>query len=117
MRLIAISSGNPPDQVYLIWEIPYDGNISYAVHRDGKVIADNSTSDEQNKDIFVHPTLFDHDHGTNLFKKDSTHKLMYTDQSVSRYQHYHYHIVATVADADGNVLDTITSNEVVIQAL
>lgn len=117
MRLIAISSGNPPDQVYLIWEIPHDRDIMYGIYRDDVLIAGGFDPNKDTNDIFVHPTLFDHDHGTNLFKKDSTFKLMYTDEVVSRYQHYNYKVVAKVVDANGNVLETITSNEVIIQAL
>lgn len=113
MRLIAISSGNPPNKVYLIWEIPFNGNIAYTVHRDGKVIADNLPDNESKVD-FEHPTLFDHDHGTNLFTKDSTHKLMYVDENVNRYRHYEYKVTAKRLDEG---MEIIESNEVTIQAL
>ena len=60
--------------------------------------------------------MFDHDHRTNLFRKDSAFKLMYIDENVYRYQNYIYKVVALRTDELGNVLERIESEIVMIQA-
>lgn len=110
MHAIAVSNGYMSGSVYVIWTIPYDGITEYDVYRDGVIIASSSTHE------FVSPTVFDHDHHTNLFRKDSKLKLMHIDENVERYRNYTYKIIARRTDEDGTVRDTITSNTATIEA-
>lgn len=116
MEAIGISSGYPPKTVYLVWEKPYEVNngqiMYYSIYRDGQLII--FSPDEEGKEVFQSPTMFDHDHHTNLFKKDSTHKLMFVDNEVNTYQEYEYYVEMRRTDADGKVLDVIKSNPVYI---
>lgn len=55
----------------------------YELYRDGVKIADSG---------FVRPFMFDHDHHTNLFRKESNHKLMYEDIDVAKFREYSYYV-------------------------
>ena len=81
------------DRVYIVWEIPHDKITGYEIYRDNVMIASSVDGDDK---IFVPPTLFDRDFGTNLFRKSSTKQLMYIDENVQRYQNYSYRIVAKI---------------------
>lgn len=111
MEMHLISSGYIPNCVHIIWKIPCDGITDYEVYRDGKLIASTALGSE-----FVSPTLFDHDHHTNLFKKDSTHMLMYVDEDVHKYQHYTYKVVAKRI-VDNTTFAEYPSNDGYIEAL
>jgi hypothetical protein len=56
----------------------------YELYRNGVLIGE--------QDSFERPTVFDHDHHTNLFKKDSGHQLMYTDEDVKTFTVYQYQV-------------------------
>ena len=111
MRAIAISNGYMSGKVYIVWEIPHDKITGFEVKRNDAVIASSSTED---KNIFVSPTMFDHDHQTNLFKKDSHFKLMYVDENVHRYQEYKYSVVAKRLDSENNLIEEVISNPIFI---
>jgi len=116
MKIYGISNGYVPGTVYVIWDIPHDGINSYQLYRDNVLIAD-STNPEQTK-LFQNPTLFDHDHGTNLFRKNTKHQLIYTDvNNIQKYQKYEYHVVAKAINKDNIVTDNITSNTLYITAM
>ena len=116
MKIYGISTGYPAGVVHVIWDIPHDKINSYQLYRDGVLIAD-STNPEQAK-LFQTPTLFDHDHGTNLFKKNTKHQLIYSDtNNVQHYQKYEYHVIAKAINKDGIVTDDITSDILFITAL
>lgn len=112
MQAIAISNGYMSGKVYVIWEIPHDKITGYEVYRDGVCIASSLIDDG---DEFVPPTMFDHDHQTNLFKKDSHFKLMFVDENVNRYQEYKYQVIATRLN-DGVPVEDIESNPVFVTA-
>ena len=112
MKAIGISNPYTSGKVYIIWEIPHDKITGYEIYRNNILIA---SSLKEEPDVFTHPTLFDHDHHTNLFKKDSTHKLMYVDESIDRYQHYEYKVIASRKDENGNTLETIESKPIYVQ--
>lgn len=116
MNAIAISNGYMTGKVFIVWEIPHDDITGYEVYRNNKMIASSLAEKEEEKVAFVPPTIFDHDHHTNLFKKDSTFKLMYTDENVNRYQFYEYKVVALRTDEAGTVLERIESNPIFITA-
>lgn len=113
MKAHAISTGYTTGKVYIIWDIPHDMITDYDIVRDGKVIA-TSTEEEGHK-VFTSPTMFDSDHHTNLFVKNSTHQLMYIDESVNQYQQYEYQVVAKRL-VDGVAVEEIQSNPMYIQA-
>lgn len=118
LELIGVSNGYPPKTVWLVWEKPYEPNdsmvITYELYRDGNLIA--SSLNEDGTENFKQPELFDHDHNTNLFRKDSTHKLMYTDNDVNTYREYMYYVKMIRTDMEGNVIDTLVSKPVYVQA-
>ncbi len=109
MQTVTISNGYTSGKVYVIWEILHDNITGYEVFRDGVLIA-SSLPDAENPVTFEHPTMFDHDHGTNLFKKDSTHKLMFIDETVQQYQYYTYQVLATRVN-DANIPVEIHASE------
>ena len=111
IRFNLVSTGYPPNCVYIIWDIPHDGITDYEIYRDNKLIASTELGSE-----FVSPTIFDRDHQTNLFKKDSTHQLMYVDEDVHTYQHYTYRIIAKRI-VDNQLIEEIPSSDGVIEAL
>ena len=114
MKAIGISTGYLPG-VYIIWEIPHENITGYEVYRDGQIIASSLLESEEERAEFVHPTIFDRDHQTNLFKKDSIFKLMHTDEAVNKYQEYEYKVVAKKI-VDGVIMEEVTSNDVHITA-
>lgn len=72
----------------------------YEVYRDGVKIAEYDTASKLSD--FEHPTLFDHDHHTNLFRKESNHQLMYEDGDISRFREYSYYVKYYRGDASWN---------------
>jgi hypothetical protein len=114
MQVRAISNGYTAGKVYVIWEIPHDKITGYEIYRDGKVIA--SSLEEGELKLFTQPTMFDHDHNTNLFKKESRNQLMYIDENVHQYQKYTYEVSAFRQDEHGDVVETIHSNPVYVTA-
>lgn len=62
----------------------------YELYRDGVKIAESENED--GKSDFSRPTMFDHDKGTNLFRKESNHQLMYEDANVVRFHEYAYQV-------------------------
>lgn len=78
----------------------------YELYKNGVKIAEY---DSANVSDFVQPTLFDHDHHTNLFKKDSVHKLMFTDTAVQKFQTYDYQVVAERINESGESMERIES--------
>lgn len=113
MQVIAISNGYIAGKAHIIWEIPHDNISGYEIYRDDILIA--SSLKEENPDVFVQPTMFDHDNHTNLFKKDSTHKLMYIDENVQQYQTYSYKVVAKRLDENNVAIEALVSNKATIQ--
>lgn len=107
MKATAIANGYMSGKVFLIWEKPYDDITGYEIYRNNNLIASSLSED---KAVFEQPTMFDHDHHTNLFRKDSTDKLMYTDEKIQKYQKYEYKVIAKRLDNDGNIIDEIVSN-------
>lgn len=125
MNLMALANGYTSRNVYLIWNIPYDKINYYEVLRDDVQILHTELDEKgippihvdlEKADPFIHPCLFDHDHHTNLFWKDSTHQLLYVDQNVQKFQEYKYEIVAKRINENGQVMDEIHSNIVWVQA-
>lgn len=113
MQAVAISNGYLSGKVYIVWEVPHEGINGYDIYRNGTLLA-TSLGEEGEK--FVSPTMFDTDHQTNLFKKDSTFKLMYVDENVSKYQKYEYKVIATRTGENGAVMEVIESNTMTIVA-
>lgn len=98
------------DKVFVIWDkVPYF-NV-YEVYRDNKLIATSEGGDNP----FKSPTEFDHDHHTHLFKKTSTHKLMFVDEDFQRFQEYGYHVVAKRVSESGTVMEKKESVAVFIK--
>lgn len=114
MKAIGISNPYTSGKVYIIWDIPHDNINGFEVYRDNELIA--TSFSEEGLHVFIPPTMFDHDHHTNLFKKDSTHQLMYVDEDVYKYQHYEYKVVAIRKDENGNNVEIIESEPIFIQA-
>ena len=112
MQAIAISNGYTTGKVYIIWEIPHDNITGFEIYRDNKLIA--TSFSEESLRVFIPPTMFDHDHQTNLFKKDSHFKLMYIDENVWKYQQYEYKVVAKRFDGDGNLMEEIESDPIFV---
>lgn len=113
MQAIAISNGYTSGKVYIIWEIPHENINGYEIDRDGKTIA-SSFFEEPTE--FIQPTMFDHDHHTNLFKKDSTRKLMFIDENVKPYQEYEYQIIAKRINDAGDTIEQIESDFMYVTA-
>lgn len=113
MEAHAISNGYTSGKVYIIWEIPH-GNISgYEIDRNGVTIASSFTEEPAE---FVGPTLFDHDHHTNLFRKESHKQLMFVDENVQPYQKYEYQVIAKRVNDSGEVMELIESDFMYIEA-
>lgn len=88
---------------YIVWRIPHENYNSFELFRDGERIA-YSSNREETHEFFEHPHPFDHDHCTNLFRKDSPYKLWFKDEGVQRFQTYTYHVVARDIAEDGRIM-------------
>ena len=106
MRAIVISNSYT-GKIYVVWDIPHDNISGYEVIRNGKVIA-SSFLEEPSE--FTSPTMFDHDHHTNLFKKDSLRQLMFVDENVQPYQQYEYRVIAKRYDENKQLMEEIKSD-------
>lgn len=115
MKIYGISSGNPPKTVHVIFETPYYGVTSYQLYRDGVLIADSSN--EEQAELFQHPTMFDRSHGTNLFKSDIGHKLIYSDKIPNAYQQYEYQVKTEAVTPEGVVTFVAFSSLLVITGI
>lgn len=114
MKTIAISNGYVTGKVYVIWEIPHDKINGFEIYRDGNLIA--TSFSEKGLQVFIPHTMFDHDHHTNLFKKDSHFKLMYIDEEVYKYQEYKYEVIAIRKNTDGTIMESIKSDPIYVTA-
>lgn len=114
MEIHAISTPYTSGKVYVIWEIPHDKINGFEVYRDDKLIA--TSFSEDGLKTFVPPTMFDSDHHTNLFKKKSTHQLMYVDENVYKFQSYKYQVVAKRVNSDNQLMEEIKSAPAYITA-
>lgn len=123
MKLRTMSNGYTTGKVYAIWDIPYDEMNYYELWRNGVIIQqtelDNKGvpvgptaihTDLEDANPFVHPCLFDHDHHTHLFWKDSNHQMMFIDEEVFKYQEYWYLVIGKRINENGDVMDEIRSN-------
>lgn len=116
MKIYGISNGYPPNTIHIVWAIPHDGINSYQLYRNNVLIADSTV--EEQAQLFHNPSLFDQHHGTNLFRNDIKHKIMYTDTNkIEAYRRYEYHVVAKAVTQEGIVTDSITSDKLCILAL
>lgn len=128
MKVKAFSSGYMNGKVYVIWDIPYDEVNYFELWRNdimlkqtevgSKGIPVSATSihtDLEKSNPFIHPCLFDHDHHTHLFWKDSNHQLMYVDEEVQKFQEYKYYIIGKRIDENGKILDEMKSNMVYVE--
>ena len=113
MQAIALSNGYTSGKIYVIWEIPHDKINGFEIYRDGKLIA--SSLDKDGLHTFISPTMFDHDHHTNLFRKDSIFKLMYIDEDVYKYQKYEYQVIAIRLNENDEIVEKIKSNTIIIE--
>jgi hypothetical protein len=113
MQAKAISNGYTSGKVYIIWEIPHDKISGYEIDRNGITIA-SSFLEEPSE--FIQPTMFDHDHHTNLFRKDSTKQLMFIDENVQPYQEYEYQVIAKRINENGDTLGQIESDFMYVTA-
>lgn len=111
MKVSAFYNQYITDGVFIVFEIPHDKINHYSIYRDNVCIASSDNTE------FTNPTLFDRDHGTNLFKTDMFKKLMFLDKTVSKFTNYSYHVVCKYIDENGTVLDNIRSNDVLIKTV
>ena len=113
MRVRVSSSGYVTETNYIVFDIPYEHANQFTIYRDGAKLVSN----EPTKGLapFEHPTMFDMDHQTNLFRKDTMHKLMYIDKDVQKYQRYSYYVIAEHVDENGNVVSSVQSNTYSVQ--
>lgn len=121
-----LANGYMTGKVFIIWDIPHDKINRYEVWRDDVMIAEINLDEEtvippihedlEKAEPFVHPCLFDHDHHTNLFWKESNHQLMYVDETVVRYQEYKYHVIACRINEKGERMEEIQTRPLYTQA-
>ncbi len=88
IRVTATPSGYT-GSIYVVFD-KNDYINKYELYRDGVKIAESENA--EGKSDFCQPTVFDHDHHTNLFRKKSTHQLMYEDTNVAKFRQYAYHV-------------------------
>lgn len=112
MKLFGASRVNLSGMVYLVWDIPHDKINSYQVYRNGILLADSTNPEQAN--LFKKPTVFDHDHWTNLFRKITSHQMMFLDEGTHKYQKYKYHVVAQAISDSGVITDKQISNILLI---
>ncbi len=98
--------------MFVVWSIPAPNMNSFEVLRDGKRIA-YSANRKETHDLFEHPEMFDNDHHTWLFKKDSPYKFIYQDEEPQIYQRYTYEVIARYIVEDGTVMAIATTGKVV----
>lgn len=97
-------------EVHVIWPIPHEYINKYEVYRDDILIAEfdkvqeGPTGGEEN-----HPVFYDHDKHTNLFWKDSLHKVWFKDENVQDHQKYVYLVKAYKIGEDETILEEVTS--------
>ena len=88
MIQVKATASSYTNKIYVVFD-KHEYVDKYELYRDGVKVAEY---DETNQSAFAQPTLFDHDHHTNLFKKESSHQLMYEDADVRRYREYSYSV-------------------------
>ncbi len=108
MEIHAYSNAYLGKGVFIVWSIPYSRMNSFEVFRDGKSIAKSNTKEETDE-MFNHPEMFDHDHHTWLFRKDSPFKLIYHDEDPQKFMTYQYQVIAREIAEDGTVKAEETS--------
>lgn len=72
-------------EVYLCWE-KVNGIEQYMIFRNSNELITGTIED------FKRPQIFDIDHWTELFRPDTRNWLYYIDNSVQKYQQYHYSV-------------------------
>ena len=113
MQARIISNGYTSGKIYIVWDIPHDNITGYEIDRNGETIA-SSFFEEPSE--FVSPTMFDYDHHTNLFKKNSTKQLMFVDENVKPYQQYEYQVIAKRTNEVGDIVEQIESDFMYVTA-
>ena len=86
MIQVRATASSYTSKIYVVFD-KHEYVDKYELYRDGIKIAEY---DKENRSDFAQPTLFDHDHHTNLFRKESTHQLMYEDSDVRKFREYSY---------------------------
>lgn len=80
------------NNVYVVWEIPWHA-VKYILYRNDEIIAETPEEiTEETPNPFERPTIFDHDHHTELFKPGSRNLLCYVDNDIRRYVTYKYQL-------------------------
>ena len=97
-------------EVHVIWPIPHEHINKYEVYRDGVLVNEfDQVKEGPPEGEDNHPVFYDHDHHTNLFWKDSLHKVWYRDGDVQDHQRYTYVVKAYKIEEDETILEEITS--------
>ena len=112
MQIKAFSVGYLGGKIFVVWGMPHEAVTDFILYRNGIEIASTKNLKEGEEFPFQHPELFDRDHHTNLFRKDSPYKLLYIDENVHKFQTYEYKVVCEKRDQAGKVLETYESREV-----
>ena len=74
--------------IYVVWN-QEDFFDKYELYRNGVLVGETT---EEDFGPFERPMVFDRDHHTNLFRKDSVHQLMFVDDTVKPYTNYTYQV-------------------------
>lgn len=107
-------------QVFVVWDIPDDACNHYELWRDNEKIAEmdylakdipGNHSEPTEEIPFVNPCMFDRDHHTHLFFKDSSHQLMYVDTDIQNFTEHSYYVIANVIDEDDTILASFSTNK------
>lgn len=104
-------------EMFIVWE-HWDckpEKHGFILYRNGEKIAEHKPDDEK-WGPFQRPRQFDHDHRTNLFRRDSAHQLVYCDTTIQRYQKYEYRIEKIRYNDNKQIVGTLLSRPVEIKA-
>lgn len=82
--------------IYVIFD-ENDYIDKYEIYRNDNLIGTYTKDDlhfnhQGESGEIVRPCMFDRDHHTNLFFKDSNHQWMYEDKNIQMYQEYKYYV-------------------------
>ena len=81
-------------EAQLIWPEPFDNVSKYEIFKNGELFM------ELTAEMFEKPSMFDHDHHTNLFWKTSNHEILVRDYPLNKFQKYSYKVKAYRYEGD-----------------
>lgn len=115
INIKAFSVGYLGGKIFVVFGSHFDSFTDFTLYRDDVEIASTKRLKEGEASPFQRPEIFDRDHHTNLFFKDSPYKLLYIDEDVHKFQWYRYKILCETLKGN-TVVKSFESEETLVQS-